>query len=80
MSSHALYSHKARARVLFKPIRARVILAIYYKAVYYELFYSWFHGKITRDQAEQVMSCATDGQFLIKESMTFPGDYVLFVW
>ena len=41
---------------------------------------SWFHGKITRDQAEQVMSSASDGQFLIKESVNFPGDYVLFVW
>ena len=26
----ALYSHKARVRTLFKPIRARVILALYY--------------------------------------------------
>lgn len=40
---------------------------------------NWFHGKITRDQAEQVMSSATDGQFLVKESNSYPGDYVLFV-
>ncbi|KAL9970025.1 hypothetical protein ACROYT_G022334 [Oculina patagonica] len=40
---------------------------------------NWFHGKITRDQAEHVMSSASDGQFLIKESVNFPGDYVLFV-
>lgn len=40
---------------------------------------NWFHGKITRDQAELVMSCASDGQFLVKESVNYPGDYVLFV-
>lgn len=45
-----------------------------------QFFNSWFHGKITRDQAEHVMTSASDGQFLIKESVNFPGDYVLFVW
>ncbi|XP_022793007.1 uncharacterized protein LOC111332016 [Stylophora pistillata] len=40
---------------------------------------SWFHGKISCDQAEQIMSSAIGGQFLIKESLHYPGDYVIFV-
>ena len=26
------------------------------------------------------MSSASNGKFLVKESVNFPGDYVLFVW
>lgn len=41
--------------------------------------HNWFFGRIEREQAEKLMSSATDGQFLVKESIHFPGDYVLFV-
>ncbi|KAJ9584755.1 hypothetical protein L9F63_020905 [Diploptera punctata] len=39
----------------------------------------WFHGKISRDQAEQLLSPKEDGLFLVRESTNFPGDYTLCV-
>lgn len=45
------------------------------------MFRRWFHGKISRDDAEYllVQSKKTDGLFLIRESTNFPGDYTLCV-
>jgi len=41
---------------------------------------SWFHGKITRQQAEELLSSSfEDGVFLVRESVTYPGDYTLCV-
>lgn len=40
---------------------------------------SWFHGKISRDRAEQLLSPKEDGLFLVRESTNFPGDYTLCV-
>jgi len=39
----------------------------------------WFHGKIPRDRAEQLLSPKEDGLFLVRESTNFPGDYTLCV-
>lgn len=39
----------------------------------------WFHGKITRDQAEQLLNPPETGLFLVRESTNFPGDYTLCV-
>ncbi|XP_022901192.2 tyrosine-protein kinase CSK-like [Onthophagus taurus] len=39
----------------------------------------WFHGKITREQAENLLKPRIDGLFLIRESTNFPGDYTLCV-
>ncbi|GAB6019018.1 hypothetical protein CHUAL_000649 [Chamberlinius hualienensis] len=39
----------------------------------------WFHGKITRDQAEELLNPREDGLFLVRESTNFPGDYTLCV-
>ncbi|KAK2705363.1 hypothetical protein QYM36_017408 [Artemia franciscana] len=39
----------------------------------------WFHGKISRDQAEQLLFPREDGLFLVRESTNFPGDYTLCV-
>lgn len=39
----------------------------------------WFHGKITRDQAEDLLQPREDGLFLVRESTNFPGDYTLCV-
>lgn len=39
----------------------------------------WFHGKISRDIAEKLLSPRTDGLFLVRESTNFPGDYTLCV-
>ncbi|XP_055925701.1 tyrosine-protein kinase CSK-like [Argiope bruennichi] len=39
----------------------------------------WFHGKITRDEAEQLLQPREDGLFLVRESTNFPGDYTLCV-
>lgn len=39
----------------------------------------WFHGKITRDEAERLLQPYKDGLFLVRESTNFPGDYTLCV-
>ena len=41
----------------------------------------WFHGKITRDEAERLLKPteSKDGLFLVRESTNFPGDYTLCV-
>lgn len=39
----------------------------------------WFHGKITRQQAEDLLMPREDGLFLARESVNFPGDYTLCV-
>uniref|UniRef100_A0A7N8X3W4 Tyrosine-protein kinase n=1 Tax=Mastacembelus armatus TaxID=205130 RepID=A0A7N8X3W4_9TELE len=39
----------------------------------------WFHGKITRDQAERLLYPPQTGEFLVRESTNFPGDYTLCV-
>ncbi|RZF49262.1 hypothetical protein LSTR_LSTR002883 [Laodelphax striatellus] len=39
----------------------------------------WFHGKISREQAEQLLNPKQDGLFLVRESTNFPGDYTLCV-
>lgn len=51
-------------------------------AVYQFLFpvlFRWFHGKITRDEAEALLQPREDGLFLVRESTNFPGDYTLCV-
>ncbi|KAG5867670.1 hypothetical protein JTB14_034124 [Gonioctena quinquepunctata] len=42
-------------------------------------FSPWFHGKISRDEAENLLRPRADGLFLIRESTNFPGDYTLCV-
>lgn len=37
----------------------------------------WFHGKITREQAEFLLTDKLEGSFLVRESTHFPGDYTL---
>jgi len=39
----------------------------------------WFHGKISREMAEQLLFPREDGLFLVRESTNFPGDYTLCV-
>ncbi|XP_018576059.1 tyrosine-protein kinase CSK [Anoplophora glabripennis] len=39
----------------------------------------WFHGKISREEAENLLRPRTDGLFLVRESTNFPGDYTLCV-
>ena len=39
----------------------------------------WFHGKISRDNAEKLLTPRKDGLFLVRESTNFPGDYTLSV-
>jgi hypothetical protein len=39
----------------------------------------WFHGKITRELAEELLHPRTDGLYLIRESTNYPGDYTLCV-
>jgi len=43
------------------------------------IVFRWFHGKISRDQAEQLLFPREDGLFLVRESTNFPGDYTLCV-
>lgn len=39
----------------------------------------WFHGKIKREEAEELLQPREDGLFLVRESTNFPGDYTLCV-
>jgi len=39
----------------------------------------WFHGKISRERAEDLLQPREDGLFLVRESTNFPGDYTLCV-
>jgi len=41
--------------------------------------YSWFHGKISRDEATQRLIMAQNGLFIIRESEQHPGNYALSV-
>lgn len=41
--------------------------------------FRWFHGSITRDEAETLLQPREDGLFLVRESTNFPGDYTLCV-
>lgn len=44
------------------------------------LISSWFHGKITREKAEELLVPRENGLFLVRESHNFQGDYTLTVW
>ncbi|XP_066603271.1 tyrosine-protein kinase Shark [Prorops nasuta] len=39
----------------------------------------WYHGKLTRDGAEKLLKKEEDGTFLVRESSSSSGDYVLSV-
>jgi hypothetical protein len=42
---------------------------------------SWFHGRIDRVAAENLlMKKPEDGLFLVRESTNYPGDFALCVW
>ena len=41
--------------------------------------FSWFHGKMKREEAEQLLEPREDGLFLVRESNNYPGDYTLCV-
>uniref|UniRef100_H2YJW3 Tyrosine-protein kinase n=2 Tax=Ciona savignyi TaxID=51511 RepID=H2YJW3_CIOSA len=40
---------------------------------------SWFHGKISRSAAEDLLTPRKDGLFLVRESTNYPGDYTMCV-
>ncbi|CAL4060834.1 unnamed protein product, partial [Meganyctiphanes norvegica] len=40
---------------------------------------AWFHGKLSRDEAEKLLKPREDGLFLVRESSNFTGDYTLCV-
>lgn len=50
-----------------------------YECDYFISTLRWFHGKITRDQAERLLNPPETGLFLVRESTNFPGDYTLCV-
>uniref|UniRef100_H2YJW5 Tyrosine-protein kinase n=1 Tax=Ciona savignyi TaxID=51511 RepID=H2YJW5_CIOSA len=39
----------------------------------------WFHGKISRSAAEDLLTPRKDGLFLVRESTNYPGDYTMCV-
>jgi len=39
----------------------------------------WMHGKISREQAEDLLKPRSNGLYLVRESTSFPGDYTLCV-
>lgn len=42
-------------------------------------FSSWFHGSITREQAESLLQDKEDGVFLVRDSVHYRGDFTLSV-
>lgn len=44
-----------------------------------QFMFSWFHGKITRSAAEDLLQPRHDGLFLVRESTNYVGDYTLCV-
>lgn len=42
--------------------------------------FSWFHGIITKDQVDVLLSPRRDGHYLVRESTSCPGTYILAVW
>ena len=43
------------------------------------VIFRWFHGKITRQQAEELLKPRKDGLFLLRESRNYPGDCTMCV-
>ncbi|XP_065188437.1 tyrosine-protein kinase CSK-like [Sycon ciliatum] len=39
----------------------------------------WYHGKISREEAERLLHPRKDGLYLIRESVNYPGDFTLCV-
>lgn len=39
----------------------------------------WFHGKIKREDSEELLRPREDGLFLVRESVNYPGDFTLSV-
>ncbi|VDK89262.1 unnamed protein product [Litomosoides sigmodontis] len=37
----------------------------------------WYHGNITRERTEKILSGQANGTFLVRDSTNFPGDYTL---
>ena len=42
-------------------------------------FHRWFHGKIPRQKAEEILKPRENGLFLVRESTNYPGDYTMCV-
>jgi len=43
------------------------------------LCFRWYHGRIERDVAEQLLMEGGQDSFLVRESLTHPGDYTIVV-
>lgn len=39
--------------------------------------HDWYHGKISRSEAEYLLNSGVDGSFLVRESESTPGDYTI---
>ncbi len=39
----------------------------------------WFHGNISRDEAEKMLKPYKNGQYIVRESQNYKGDYTLCV-
>jgi hypothetical protein len=48
--------------------------------MYFSLSFRWFHGNLSGKEAEKIMlEKGKNGSFLVRESQSKPGDYVLSV-
>ncbi len=56
------------------------IFTLYNAVISYDIcMYRWFHGKLTREEAEKLLEGGRNGLFLVRESQNFKGDYTLCV-
>ena len=39
----------------------------------------WFHGNISREEAEKMLKPYKNGQYIVRESQNYKGDYTLCV-
>ena len=56
-----------------------VALSLWHVCILFVCDFRWFHGKIDRNKADDLLNPRKDGLFLVRESKNFPGDYTLSV-
>ena len=69
---------------MFNPVKTCKVLTIFgnlksthFFKFFFLFFLSWYHGSLTREQAEFLLKDALEGSYIMRESTHYPGDYTL---